>query len=220
MNSKNIVVGAVILGVSLIFGFIGGGLSGGNKTLGGLYNTNPSHNYGGLYAGDGDEFTVAADGTVTVTGTLSATTFAGIVSGTTGLFTGYLDSNAGFVEGGQLTVSTTSAARTLTAAEMKAAKVISIADTAGSAVLALTLPATSTMSALLPNAGDSQSWVIDNLHSDAATTTTITAGTGVDIDGTTANDDVLNGGVSGRLQCWRLVNTDVRCIVEEMVDAG
>ena len=126
---------------------------------------------------------------------------------------------AGMTEAGIYTVSTTSAAWTLNAREIRDVKVIAIADTAGSAALALTLPASSTWQGL-EKVGDTQSWVIDNLHSNAATTTTVTAGTGVDIDGTTANDDVLNGGVSGRLDCWRLPTSDIRCIVEEMVDAG
>lgn len=125
---------------------------------------------------------------------------------------------AGMTEGGAYTISTTSATWTLNAREIRDVKVISIADTT-SAVLTLTLPASSTWQGL-EKVGDTQSWVIDNLHSNAATTTTITAGTGVDIDGTTANDDVINGGVSGRLDCWRLATSDIRCIVEEMVDAG
>lgn len=126
----------------------------------------------------------------------------------------------GFAQAGVLTVSTTSATRTLTNSELANARVISVTDMgAGQAALALTLPASSTW-ASLPKNGHSQSWIIDALAATAGTTTTITAGTGVDIDGTTANDDVLNGGVSGTLSCWRLPNTDIRCIVEEMVDAG
>lgn len=130
----------------------------------------------------------------------------------------HINVGAGMTESGIYTVSTTSATWTLNAREIRDVKVIAIADTT-SAVLALTLPASSTWQGL-ERVGDTQSWIIDNLHSNAATTTTVTAGTGVDIDGTTANDDVLNGGVSGRLDCWRLPTSDIRCIVEEMVDAG
>ena len=130
----------------------------------------------------------------------------------------HINVGSGMTESGIYTVSTTSATWTLNAREIRDVKVIAIADTT-SAVLALTLPASSTWQGL-ERVGDTQSWIIDNLHSNAATTTTVTAGTGVDIDGTTANDDVLNGGVSGRLDCWRLPTSDIRCIVEEMVDAG
>lgn len=126
---------------------------------------------------------------------------------------------AGLTEGSMYTVSTTSATFTLASSAIRDARIISIASNANSAALTLTLPASTTWPSLA-NVGDTQTWVIDNLHTAAATTTTLTAGTGVDIDGTTANDDVINGGVSARLECWRLPTRDIRCIVEEMVDAG
>jgi len=127
--------------------------------------------------------------------------------------------NAAYYSGGVFSVATTGATHTLTDREIANVSVISIPSSAAGPALTLTTPASTTWTSL-PKNGDVQTWVIDNLHTAAATTTTITAGTGVDIDGTTANDDVINGGVSGTLTCWRLPNTDVRCIVEEMVDAG
>lgn len=132
---------------------------------------------------------------------------------------GHIKTSAGLTEGGAYTISTTSATWTLNAREIRDVKVIAVASVTGAAAMTLTLPASSTWQGL-EKVGDTQSWIIDNLHTAAATTTTVTAGTGVDIDGTTANDDVLNGGVSGRLDCWRLATSDIRCIVEEMVDAG
>lgn len=126
---------------------------------------------------------------------------------------------SGLAEGGIFTISTTSATMTLKDADLANNKVVTVAAGANTVALALTLPASTTWPSL-NKSGVAQSWVIDNQNTAAATTTTITAGTGVDIDGTTANDDVINGGVSGRLECWRLPNTDIRCIVEEMVDAG
>lgn len=126
----------------------------------------------------------------------------------------------GLAQGGVFTIATTTTALTLTNAQISDASVISVtAMGAGQAALALTLPASSTWSSL-PKNGTVQSWIIDNVSTAAGTTTTITAGTGVDIDGTTANDDVINGGVSGKLSCWKLPIGDIRCIVEEMVDAG
>lgn len=127
----------------------------------------------------------------------------------------------GLVQSGLFTISTTASAMTLKDSDLKNAKVIkTTALGAGQAALALTLPASTTWPSL-PESGATQSWVIDNTDVAAATTTTITAGTGVDIDGTTANDDVINGAATGRLECWRLPTTgDIRCIVEEMVDAG
>jgi len=126
----------------------------------------------------------------------------------------------GLAEGGVFTIATTASSMTLKDRDLATAKTISIsAMGAGQAALALTLPASTTWSSL-PQNGTAQSWIIDSVGTAAATTTTITAGTGVDIDGITANDDVINGGVSGELQCWRLPNGDIRCIVNEYVDAG
>lgn len=128
---------------------------------------------------------------------------------------------SGMAEGGEtlVTATSTQAAATLTDRDMSNSKVISITALDAPA-LVLNLPASSTWTGL-DKPGVAQEWIIDNKHTNAATTTTITAGAGVDIDGTGANDDVINGGVAGRLICWRLSTTfDIRCIVEEFVDAG
>jgi len=126
--------------------------------------------------------------------------------------------NAGMAEGGVFTIATTGATLTLRDGDIREAKVISISALSTSSALALTLPASSSWPSL-PKNGTAQEWIIDNLQA-AATTTTITAGAGVDIDGTGANDDVINGDASGILNCWRLPSSNVRCIVQEMVDAG
>lgn len=129
--------------------------------------------------------------------------------------------SGGLARAGQFTIATTASSMTLKDFDLAGNAVISIsAMGAGQAALTLTLPASTTWPSL-DRSGTVQSWIIDSNGLAAATTTTITAGTGVDIDGTTANDDVINGDVSGRLDCWRLPTTgNVRCIVEEMVDAG
>lgn len=129
---------------------------------------------------------------------------------------------ASFVQGGAFNLATTASAATLSDRQISDVSVIFVGPVTGndkSPALTLTLPASTTWPSLTKN-GHVQRWIVDNTHTAAATTTTITAGAGVDIDGTTANDDVINGGVAGTLSCWRLPNTDVRCIVEEMVDAG
>jgi len=121
--------------------------------------------------------------------------------------------------GSTLTISQTGATRTLTEQELIDNNVIEIADTAGSAALVLTLPATSTMVRLLPNASDRREWIIDNQHA-AATTTTITAGTGIDLIAYTTNDDVIDGLEVSILTCWRkTVNTDVYCLTSELLKA-
>lgn len=136
-----------------------------------------------------------------------------------------LTTQAGFAQGGQFTIATTASAMTLGPRDLADNAVISIKSMgAGQAALALTFPSSTTWSGL-DAPGVVQSWIIDNTDTNAATTTTLTAGAGVDIDGTGANDDVLNGGTAGLLSCWRLPSTEtlangVRCIVQEMVDAG
>lgn len=125
-----------------------------------------------------------------------------------------------FTQGGgvlSFTATSTQDARTLTAAELLASNVINIVSTS-SPVLALTLPATSTMTTLLPNAGDMREWFIDNQHA-AATTTTILAGTGIDLIAVTTNDDVIDGLETARLTCYRKANTDVMCITSELLKA-
>lgn len=137
--------------------------------------------------------------------------------------TSKLTTKAGFSQAGVLTIASSSATRTLKNADIENVATIQIRQSSTTATfdpaLTLTLPASSTWSGL-SETGEVQRWIIDNQQTGAATTTTITAGTGVDLDGPTANDDVINGGVSGTLDCWRLPDSNVRCIVEEMVDAG
>jgi hypothetical protein len=130
---------------------------------------------------------------------------------------------AGFVQGGVYTIATSSATITIGGNDLSNASVIMIRRSSTTAAfdpaLTATLPATTSWKGL-NKVGDRQEWVIDNQQTAAGTTTTFAAGTGVDIDGTGANDDVINGGVSGLLKCWRLPTSDIRCIIEEMVDAG
>jgi hypothetical protein len=126
--------------------------------------------------------------------------------------------NAGLTEGGRFTIATTASAITLTDRDIRDAKIINIsAMGAGQAALALTLPASTSW----PSLTGYQEWIVDGNGTNAATTTTITPGAGTDLDGASTTDEVFNGGVSGKLGCWRLPSTgDIRCIVEEMVDAG
>lgn len=125
-----------------------------------------------------------------------------------------------FTEGGgvlRFTATSTQATRTLTQAELDTYSVIEIVATSSPA-LTLTLPATSTLTTLLKNPGDSRTWFIDNQHL-AATTTTIAAGTGIDLVAYTTNDDVIDGQEISQLTCWRKYNTDVYCLTTEILKA-
>lgn len=109
---------------------------------------------------------------------------------------------------------------TMTQAELLGSNVFTItASGAGQEVIALTLPATSTLITLLPNAGDFREWVIDASALAAATTTTITAGTGIDLIAVTTDDDVIDGLEFARLSCWRQADTDITCITSELLHA-
>jgi hypothetical protein len=161
---------------------------------------------GGFLVGN----TVVIDGSGNVDAPITSTSLS--VSGESSV--------QGFTQGGgvlSFTATSTQAARTLTEAEMIASNVIDIVSTSSPA-LTLTLPATSTMTTLLPNAGDMREWFIDNQHL-AATTTTIAAGTGIDLIAVTANDDVIDGQEVSRLTCIRKADTDVYCIVSELLKA-
>lgn len=109
---------------------------------------------------------------------------------------------------------------TLTEAELLAANVLKFAaGGAGQAVIALTLPATSTMTTLMPTAGDSRIWYYDASALAAATTTTVTAGTGINLIGVTVNDDVIDGAEYAQITCWREADTDVTCLTSELLNA-
>ena len=85
--------------------------------------------------------------------------------------------------------------------------------------ISLLLPATSTWTTLLPDAGDSRAWIVDATGLAAATTTTITAGTGINLMAYTTNDDVIDGAEIAELSCYREASTDVTCITTEILAA-
>lgn len=186
-------VAGFIVGAGLIL-VIGGGNSpsfAGYTTFSGI-NTTDGYQVDGITVIDGD-------GDISVTGETSV---------------------AGFTQGGgilTITATSTETGRTLTEAQLIANNVIDIAAVNGVS-FTITLPATSTMTTLLPNAGDMREWFIDNQNA-AATTTTIAAGTGIDLMAYTTNDDVIDGQEISRLTCYRLATTDVRCITSEILKA-
>lgn len=151
--------------------------------------------------GSAEQFQIDQDGDVSSTGTVAVAEFTqggGILD--------LVDANGGTY--------------TLTQAELLSSNVLKFtAGGAGQAVIALTLPATSTLTSLLPNAGDTRQWIYDASALAAATTTTVTAGTGVDLIAYTANDDVIDGAEFAVLTCWRQADTDLSCITSELLHA-
>ena len=148
--------------------------------------------------------------TLAVTGetTLTATTTAGV-----------MDVSEFTQGGGCLTLTDANGgAYTLTSDELINNNVfVFAAGGASQAVIALTFPATSTLSAIIPNAGDMREWIYDASALATATTTTMTAGTGMDLYGYTTDDDVIDGAEIARITCWRQASTDISCITSELV---
>lgn len=109
---------------------------------------------------------------------------------------------------------------TLTQATMANAGTLKFAaGGAGQAVVALALPATSTLTTLVKNAGDCRGWLYDASALAAATTTTVTAGTGHDLIAETTGDDVIDGARFGQITMCRQADGDVTTIVSELLDA-
>ena len=138
----------------------------------------------------------------------------------------YLHVNGAFRQGGGITTVTatsTQSAYTLTFDDMNEESIIEIADVASPA-LSLTLPtATSTWETLLPNDGDMRSWIIDNQHA-AATTTTVLAPSNniIDLYAYTTNDDVIDGLEMSILTCWNKASDLVfpwGCVTTETLKA-
>ena len=120
----------------------------------------------------------------------------------------------------------TSTTGTLTATQLERNSCIYItAAGAGQAVLSLTLPtASSTNNALLPKDGMCRDFFIDASDVTAATTTTIVAGTNVDLVGLDATGagtgaDVIDGGEHGKLTLCRQTGDRVTAYVQEYINA-
>lgn len=150
---------------------------------------------------------------------------AGELSETFGAFPGgdiYNDVSihATFSQGGSILATTTSeeAAATLTAGQLEKYSIINYSGTVANPALTVTLPATSTFGNLLKYPGDRRTWVFENDFGAAATTTTIAAGTGIDLQepgNTNIFNVVIDIDCKAVFDCYRRTDTDVVCIVTE-----
>jgi len=124
---------------------------------------------------------------------------------------------AGLVDSGKYTsVSTTSATYTLSAYELDS-KVIDIESVSTSAALTLSLPATST--GAYPKFPGTFDFIVKNSHTAAATTTTIAAGTGVDLQEPDGQNVVIGINNYAYITCTTLDTSDVVCAVDETIPA-
>lgn len=153
-------------------------------------------------------------GNLSVTGTSSLT---GALTQTGSLTVSGETKVQGFTQsGGVNATSTTAASETLLEADLLASNVFEVSGQDDG--MTLVLPATSTMTTLLSSAGDMREWWIEFATTTTATLT-IAAGTGIDLVAVTANDDVIDNGEFARLSCYRQTNTDVTCLISELLAA-
>lgn len=131
----------------------------------------------------------------------------------------YLQVAGYFVQGGGVTtVDQQTSTHTLTFAEMADSNVITFTASTTQAALTATLPATTTFP-LPSNAGSYRTWVIENPFTAAATTTTLAAGTGVDLQEVDGGNVVIGINNYAFLTCFRLPDTDIVCRVDETIPA-
>lgn len=129
----------------------------------------------------------------------------------------YPQSVTTFTEGGGYTsISTSSATYTLSATQMDTENYISFTPTGAAATL--TLPATSTLSNFVPNAGDTRRIMIENAAT-AATTTTIAAGTGMDLQEPDGQNVVIGQNNYAWLTFVRQSSGDIVVRVDETIPA-
>jgi len=226
LHSKAVIVTAVVMVVAvgaftLVNAFSGGAFVNIENAQFGDVALNGEVQGGGDQLGaygDTNFTNLVASGSLTVTGASTLTgaiSSSGAISGASGSFSGAMDVG-NFTQGGGCYASTTVAATdTWTAANMLAYNCFEY-NGATAAAITITLPATSTMTTLIPNVGDKKSWLYQG-YTVAATTTTWTAGTGMDLIGYTTDDDVIDGNEYAEIKCTRMTDTDVTCIVSELL---
>lgn len=132
----------------------------------------------------------------------------------------YMNVHGWFSQGGGVStvLQTAEGAHTLTFAEMSEANIITFTASSTQGAMTLTLPATTTFP-ISQNAGAYRSWVIENPFTAAATTTTIAAGTGVDLQEPDGQNVVIGINNYAFLTCFREKSSDIVCRVDETIPA-
>lgn len=146
-------------------------------------------------------------GTLSVTG---ATTLTGALTAAT------VDVSTLTQGGGVRATSTSNSAETLLASDFDTENYIQVTPLGDA--LTLTLPATSTLSSFIPNAGDSRTIIIENAAT-GATTTTIVAGAGMDLQEPDGQNVVIGQDNYAILTFWRRSDTDMVVTVDEVIPA-
>lgn len=126
-----------------------------------------------------------------------------------------------FSQGGGILQSITSATTTtnvtLTTSQIRTYSQVDVTPTY--AAITLTLPATSTISGILDTPGECMSFKVRNVSATSASTTTITAGTGIDLVENENGDVVIEGGNEAQLIFCKELDTDITVSVDEYIAA-
>lgn len=131
----------------------------------------------------------------------------------------YMNVHGWFAQGGgSNSIDPVDGTYSLTFSDMNDYNWITFDASTTQAALTVTLPATTSFP-LANEAGAYRSWVIENPFTAAATTTTVAAGTGVDLQEPDGQNVVIGINNFAWLTCVRQPNTDVSCRVDESIPA-
>lgn len=120
--------------------------------------------------------------------------------------------------GGVSTMSPVTSAYTITAADMNTANYLTFVASTTMPALTATLPASTTFP-LGKDAGSVRSWVLENPFTAAATTTTVAAGTGIDLQEPDGQNVVIGINNYAVLTAVRQSNGDIVVLVDEVIPA-
>jgi hypothetical protein len=120
--------------------------------------------------------------------------------------------------GGVTTASPVTAAYTVTTDDLQRSNVLTFVASTTMPALTATLPATTSFP-LSADAGSYRTWVVENPFTAAATTTTLAAGTGVDLQEPDGQNVVIGINNYAWLTCFRMANSDITCRVDETIPA-
>jgi len=131
----------------------------------------------------------------------------------------YLFVHGAFSQGGGVSTATPDdATYTFSGGDMSTNNVLTFVASTTMPALTATLPASTTFP-LSSEAGAYRSWVIVNPFLAAATTTTIAAGTGIDLQEPDGQNVVIGINNFAWLTCFRMASTDIVCSVDETIPA-
>lgn len=137
--------------------------------------------------------------------------------------TSYLNVHGYFVQGGGRTaIDPVDNTYTLTFADMQNNNLLTFVASSTQPALTVTFPASSTFP-LPETKGASRSWVIENPFTAAATTTTIAAGTGIDLQEPDGQNVVIGINNYAFVNCIRGADSgapeDIVCSIDETIPA-